>query len=275
LRLRSAIASALVSAYGHANRLGVFANPAARSLFVRSYFAYKRFVEDPFASLVRKRPELFAGGHVLDVGANVGYTAAVFARALSPGFKVFAFEPEQRNFEDLERTVSRRSLEGLVVPVHAAVGEKEGDVELWCNDAHHADHRIATEALRASGLPVRKTIRLPMVSIDGFLREHRIAVPIKFVKIDVQGYELAVCEGMLLTIGRNPDMAIAVEYSPAALKEMGHEPARLLAFFSGHGYATRILRAGGELLPADRDSLERIVAQAGYVDVLCMPLHHR
>jgi hypothetical protein len=42
--------------------------------------------------------------------------------------------------------------------VRVAVGEKEGEVDLWRNDAHHADHRIATDALRASGLPVAKTI---------------------------------------------------------------------------------------------------------------------
>ena len=45
--------------------------------------AYKRLVEDPFAALVRARPELFTGGEIIDVGANVGYTAQVFARALS------------------------------------------------------------------------------------------------------------------------------------------------------------------------------------------------
>ena len=273
MSLSSTLVSALVSAYGRANRWGVFRSAAARGLFVRSYFAYKRLIEDAFASLVRKRPDLFAGGHIIDVGANVGYTATVFARAVSPGFQVYAFEPEARNFEDLERTVARRNMKGVVVPVRLAAGEKEGEVELWCNEAHHADHRIATDALRASGLPVKRTIRLPMVSVDGFLEQRRIGGPIKFVKIDVQGYELAVCRGMVATMSRNPDLVIAVEYCPAAIKEIGDEPAALPAFFSGRGYAISILRGDGELLPANPVALDRIIAERGYVDLLCTLPH--
>jgi hypothetical protein len=56
-----------------------------RNAFVASYFLYKRLYEDPFWVLAQQRPELFANGDVLDVGANIGYTASVFARTLKPG----------------------------------------------------------------------------------------------------------------------------------------------------------------------------------------------
>ncbi len=269
MSLNSRIVSALVSVYGRANRMGLLSSPAARSLFVRSYFAYKRFIEDSFASLVRKRPGLFAGGDILDVGANVGYTATVFARALSPGFRVFAFEPEERNYQDLEKTIARLELGDRVVAVRAAVGERDGTAELWCNESHHADHRIATDALRASGLPVERTVRLPMVSIDGFLRERDVAGPIKFVKIDVQGYEVAVCRGMEETLRRTPGLAVAVEYAPVSIREMGHEPSALPAFFAARGYAMSVLRGDGELAPVDPASIDRMVPDRGYVDLVC------
>jgi len=111
------------------------------------------------------------------------------------------------------------------------------------------------------------------VSVDGFLEQRRIGGPIKFVKIDVQGYELAVCRGMVATMSRNPDLVIAVEYCPAAIKEIGDEPAALPAFFSGRGYAISILRGDGELLPADPVTLARIIAERGYVDLLCTLPH--
>src|SRR5207249_239530 len=136
--------------------------------FVRTYFAYQR-LGDPFAALTRRQPDLFRGGHVLDVGANIGYTASVFARALAPGFKVFAFEPERQNFERLVRTMRRRGLADRVEAVHAAVGASEGTVGLWRDVRHHAGHRITTDAFRA-GRGVAPSDTVPLLSrVRGFV----------------------------------------------------------------------------------------------------------
>ena len=35
----------------------------------------------------------------MDIGANIGYTAMVFSRAIDPEYKVYAFEPEQFNYD--------------------------------------------------------------------------------------------------------------------------------------------------------------------------------
>src|SRR5262245_34873461 len=113
---RGRLVEGLHSAYGVANRLGVLENRVLGDLFVRTYFAYKR-LGDPFAMLTARRPDLFRGGHILDVGANVGYTAAVFARVVDPGFRVFAFEPERKNFDRLARTTRRPRLNYRVEPI--------------------------------------------------------------------------------------------------------------------------------------------------------------
>src|SRR5262249_58667684 len=114
-------------------------NPVMSDLFVRTYFAYKSRA-DPFAPLTRRRPALFRGGHILDVGANIGYTAAVFARAVSSGFKVFAFEPDRRNCERLARTLRRLGYADRSEAVHAAVGGADGTIGVWQDYRHHARH---------------------------------------------------------------------------------------------------------------------------------------
>ena len=48
------------------------------------YLLYKRYLEDPFAALAKIRPSLFRGGDILDTGANIAYTASLFARAGGP-----------------------------------------------------------------------------------------------------------------------------------------------------------------------------------------------
>ena len=84
-----------------------------------------------------------------------------------------------------------------------AVGAENGTVNLWINDRHHADHRVATEEFRSSH-PGSKEVSVSMVSIDSFLESR--PGPVSFVKIDVQGYELAVCQGMQDTLRQNPDI---------------------------------------------------------------------
>jgi len=89
----------VLGAYALARKSGFLDTRLGESTLDHAYFAYKRFVEDPFAALATRHPELFRGGNILDVGANIGYTASVFARASSEGFQVYAFEPEEKNWQ--------------------------------------------------------------------------------------------------------------------------------------------------------------------------------
>lgn len=219
-----------------------------RAAYLRAYFAYKRHVEDPFARLVRRAPRLFAGGDVLDVGANVGYTAAVFAGAVDEGRRVWAFEPERRNFELLEHVVASRRLGGRVVPVRAAVGREEGSIDLLVNRRQPTDHRVLTDAMRRTVGPAAATERVPLVSLDAFAAREGIA-RLAFVKVDVQGYELPVCEGMSGLLEANPGAALAIEYSPAQMAELGLDPGALRAFFEGRGYRSYLLAPSGQLTP--------------------------
>ena len=267
MSLRARVVDGLHSAYGFANRLGVLDNAVLGDLFVRTYFAYKR-LSDPFVALARRRPDLFHGGHVLDVGANIGYTASVFAHALAPGFKVFAFEPERTNFERLVRTMRRLRLADRVEAVYAAVGASDGTIGLWRDVRHHAGHRIATDAFRARrGVAASDTV--PLLSLDSFVRERGIASAVRFVKIDVEGYEPPVCEGMAATVAANPRLAAAVEYSPRAMDQMGFRPEPVLDFFHTRGFVIHLLHDDGGLEVLDARRPERHLGARLYVDLLC------
>ena len=74
-----------VKLYGYAERLGLMELPWFQGLFVRSYFLYKRFVEDSFFGLTKTYPEIFKNGHIIDVGSNIGYLSVTFAGQLATG----------------------------------------------------------------------------------------------------------------------------------------------------------------------------------------------
>lgn len=265
MAISSLQARAVTGLYSLTRKSGFLETRFGKNLFTASYFLYKRYLEDPFAALARRRPGLFRGGDILDIGANIGYTAVLFAQASDGDAQVFAFEPELFNFHLLQASVRNRSLQSKVIAVHSAVGERSGEIELWINTHHHADHRIATDTLRADKLRANdEYVTVPMTSVDEFLARSDAARPICLIKIDVQGYELAVCRGMGATIARQPRAVVAIEYMPEALTNLGHDPQELLDWFGEREFRMYSLGKSGELT----SGLSNELAEKGYVDLI-------
>jgi FkbM family methyltransferase len=257
---RLTFAGALQLAYQCANDWGMLRVPALEWSYLHLYFLYKRFVEDPYAALVGRRAELFRGGHILDVGANVGYDTALFARALSPGCRVFAFEPEQENFRRL-RTVAAAAERAERISVHRlAVGAAEGAAALAVDPRHAGGHHIAT----ASDDGARQQIE--MTSLDGFLAREDVRGRIGFVKIDVQGYELEVSRGMEGLIGDNPDLVVGLELEPSTLRRFDVSVEDLVGFYTERSFRAFAIGSRG-LEPIGASELCAI-PEDGYVDVI-------
>lgn len=234
----------VLRAYALARRTGFLNTRVGDAMFSRAYFAYKRF-EDPHAALIRAHPELFRGGNVVDVGANIGYTTVLFARAIDDQFKVFALEPEEENFERLERNLTRYGVADRVVARRVAAGASAGSIGLRINPDHHGDHQVDPSGSST-----------PLISVD------ELPEPIRFVKIDVQGYEPAVLAGMIHLL--HSDVTISTEVDVPSLRWFGYTIADVEAPL--RGFAPHRIAADGKLerIASVTDATDR----RGYGDVI-------
>jgi FkbM family methyltransferase len=237
-------------------------NPVLERAYLTAFFAYKRFAEDPFAKLVARHPELFRSGSILDAGANVGYTATVFAGVVEPPHRVYAFEPEPVNLRRLHRVVESRGLNDRIVIEAMAVGERTGEADLVVNPSHPGDHRIGRG-------PSAESIRVPIVSLDEYVDAKGIA-QVSFVKIDVQGFELAVSRGMERLLSRAPHLSVAFEYSEETAHAYGYSGADLLRFYTDRGFQLHLLTRSAGLAPATAEAIAQWEATHGYTDVLAV-----
>ena len=265
-------ANVFTRAYNLARTAGFLDLLLFKRLFLFSYFLYKRWYEDPFWALTRRSPELFTSGDVLDIGANIGYTACVFAAAIQvnrkvPG-RVYAFEPDLASFRTLGEIVCRKDLGDSVELFNMAVGSADGTLEFWHNEEHSADHRVVTEQFKGLRPVGEKVTMVAVTSVDSFVATRNLQ-NISFIKIDVQGYELAVCEGMRLTLEKFPRLSIAFEYAPEGMRELGFEPLALLDFFRAAGHQLHILTRSATTLAPENRAIELAAERSGYVDVLC------
>ena len=268
------VTNAVLGAYNLVQKSGILQFGPVQRAFLAASFFYKRHYEDPFWALAQRNPELFRSGDILDIGANIGYTSYVFAHVLPPPRKIFAFEPDAKSFAILGEVLRRKRILDRVEPHNLAVGKAEGFLEFWHNDAHSADHRVVTPEFKQQHQDTLTVTRVPVTTVDSFVREQKID-RVSFIKIDVQGYEPMVCEGMSATLEKFPDISVCFEYSPDGLRELGFDPVALLAFFRTRGFRIHLLTRNAAQLAGDDAAIDRTLGPAGYADILCtrQPLH--
>lgn len=245
--MKSFLIPLFVKFYGLIFKLGIWRIPGFRRLFLGAYELYKRRLEDSLEPLAAKHPHLFQEGHLLDVGANVGYTAFVLLRRRKDRFRVYAFEPEPSSFATLRDRFQGH--EGIqLFPM--AVGSETGSIQLTVNQLHPADHRVVGKAPNGEiGEDSQATVDVPMVTLDDWRTRTGLSGPIAFLKIDVQGYEFEVLKGAEHLIESNPRLSIYFEFDPQMLKSYGHQPTVILEWLGAKGFSLFEVSRGGELNP--------------------------
>jgi FkbM family methyltransferase len=168
------------------------------------------------------RAAINRGGVALDVGANVGAYAMVLGQWVGPSGAVFAFEPAPAIFDGLAAHVRLNDLGQVVRPVRAAVGDRTGTAELILSGTA-GESRLAAGSDSGVAATTVQT-----VSIDDFCA-CEAAVP-DFIKIDVEGWELAVLRGARNTIrARGRSLALFVEMHPSIWPALSVTRADLIA----------------------------------------------
>ncbi len=151
----------------------------------------RRQLETAIATL-RVAGRLPAGGLFLDVGANIG-CQTVYAMRSGAFASAIAIEPDPHNFDILKRNLAANGLEGRVEAVAAAASARRGRVLLRRHARNHGAHSVEESfATRPAG-----TTDVDATPLDELLRHREIAPDkVGLVKIDVEGHELAVLQGM-------------------------------------------------------------------------------
>lgn len=131
------------------------------------------------------------GDYILDVGANVGFHTLYFAELTGSNGKVSAFEPVPHNFEALTFNVSINSFENVITK-QVALGNKNEQLNIAA-DLNHPNPGSYNLFDQRGNTLINCVIGDEMIGDD----------KVDFIKIDVEGYESFVIDGLLQTIKKN------------------------------------------------------------------------
>ena len=140
---------------------------------------------------------------VIDIGANIGDTALLFA---SKGATVFAFEPIHTSFRRLELNISANEIGKNIIPFNVGLSDREKEIEIMLNP--NATVGISTFSKINRDNMHREKIQL--VNALNYLRDNNIT-SCDLLKIDCEGCETVLLKdpSLLKYLGPN---GIILEY---------------------------------------------------------------
>jgi len=168
-----------------------------RSIFFLK--AYEEWIAN-FVSQIIHTDDLF-----IDVGANVGYYTLL---AASKRARVISFEPEKGNYTKLLHNVALNSFSAKCLQI--AIGDNKGTMTLHINPLNHGGHSLLLPEDYKTGSRhySRKEIEekfavenleqeVEVQTLDSIITER-----VRIVKMDVEGFESKVFDGMKKSLQR-------------------------------------------------------------------------
>jgi FkbM family methyltransferase len=184
-----------------------------------------------------------------DVGAHIGEHTLLAARAVGNTGEIHAFEPSPDIYSLLSSNIRSNGLENVAVNQLA--------VSNACrNTTFQVFDEPAISCLtpdREDGRKYRsKQIHVACISLDRYSRDKRVP---NLIKIDVEGAELSVLEGMvnLLSIEPSRSPVLIFEFSPTNTERFGYQPTHTISFLTNFGFNVYSLSTNG-LVPFDSNS---------------------
>ncbi len=219
---------------------------------------YERFSIRLLCNLLDKDSTL------LDIGAHYGAYSLVAAKLC--GSKVIALEPVDENFDLLTSNISVNKLNKNISAYKIAASDKEGMSEFnipWASDsAGFYKH------------PLAETIKKQKVTMS---RVDKIVgnIKIDLIKIDTEGHELHVLNGLKETLKRNPKIILLIEANPACLKNAGSTVKDLLNMlvkdFDKEVYVVNEDRFMFFRLTDNISDWHEYIDENSYANILCVP----
>jgi FkbM family methyltransferase len=189
---------------------------------------YEKFELELFRSTIK------AGMTVVDIGANIGLYSVVAGKKAING-RVFSYEPEDENFSILSRNIKGNNLDN-VSAFKVALSDIRGARSFYFTEDNRGTHSFADN--RSTG----QAITVKTDTLDGSLSEIvPFVTAVDVIKIDVEGAEPLVFEGMKNIISQSPHLIMFIEFYPKAIMRLGRSPIKFLETLRGFGLSISII----------------------------------
>lgn len=174
-------------------------------------------------------------------GGHIGFASLYFDNLVKPFGKVVVFEPGPNNLKYIKTNIANADTVLLEV---AGCSDLDGESVLYIDNLTGQNNSLVfnfegltANAKAAPGVQVSTTpVKIPVIKIDTYCEQS--AYRPDFIKVDVEGHELAVLRGAEKLLGS--------EKPPMLMVEVQSDHREIIAMLRNYGYC--LFSATGELL---------------------------
>ena len=159
-----------------------------------------------------------SGMTVITVGANIGYFTLLFSSLVGKTGKVFAFEPEPKNYALLMKNIELNGFTNITA-LNKAVSDKSGKATLFIDKSDPAGHSLFQEAINLTKENTAESLSVDVVSLDEYFKDVDINVDI--IQMDIQGAEMLAIKGMEDLLLNKMEVMVFTEFWPYGLNRCG------------------------------------------------------
>lgn len=215
------------------------------------YGKYEEYIRSVMLSLAQP------GTTVVDVGANVGLHAIPLAMSLGKGGQVIAFEPDPDNYALLCKNVKRNKISNIRLE-NTGLSSEAGTALLYQSVENRGSLSLCKENVDGGDQKEISPVEITLKVADDLFQD--ISPPVSLVKIDVEGAEPLVVQGMWNTLERNPDAKLIFEFWPRFIEQFSLDSLQFLKALEAHGFVLSVIDEANRKI--DPSTSENIVAKA-------------
>lgn len=188
--------------------------------------------EPPTARVIAELLE--PGETFIDVGANSGFFTLLASKRVGPAGRLLSFEPVPSMYKRLLENISINGMNNVSVQ-NVALANAEGALAMFEGPEGHKGISSLRQIHDSSA-----TLQVKTLPLDSF---SNTITSVKLIKIDVEGAEQLVLEGMTNILNKHHPYLV-IEITDEYLHAFGHTAAGLADFLIEFGY--RMYKIGAE-----------------------------
>jgi len=136
----------------------------------------------------------------LDIGANIGYYACLESNAVEENGIVYAIEASPQNFQTLKKNANLQKNSNIEL-FNFACGDEDGKVNFATSNKSNLSKVLDAETVFEYNDKVIHEDKITQKTVDSFLEEKKVN-RIDLVRMDTEGYEYKILQGMKRTISK-------------------------------------------------------------------------
>jgi FkbM family methyltransferase len=205
--------------------------------------------------------ELRKGMNIVEIGSNVGYYSLIISSQIGDAGRLFAFEANPDTYQILRDNIEVNGFSNRVTLEKKAVTDNVEKIAFQTLTKNPSGSRIVEYSKLNQYTEEQKIIKVDATSLDQYFNNKDIKI--ELIKMDAEGSEPHIFEGMKNLIINNAYITIICEFNPPLISAASVDPQKFLEKIQSYGFILKYIDV--DSIPKEA-SIKKLL-QLGVVDL--------